>query len=97
MPPTCGSRADTQLAVRVISRAHAGGSRGDPGLVTFRARLLELEVADVLVEAGAFGGDDVGVGRLRVGRDHVSVDGPRQGQLYLPMGSLNWIRPVDVD
>ena len=62
--------AHTPIVWRVAQRAHDGGSRGH-ALNGFRARLLELEAAADVVDVGL--DDEVVVGRLTVGRDHVVV------------------------
>ena len=43
--------ADAPLVVRIAERARTGGTRGD-AVTTFRARLLELEMAEGEVEIG---------------------------------------------
>jgi hypothetical protein len=88
--------ADSQLGLRVVASARTGGVRGERGVATFRARLLQLEAECAVVELGLTRGDDA-VGRLRIGRDQVSVDDRDGSRLYLPIGSVTWVRPVDVD
>ncbi len=83
------------LSLRVVTPARAGGGRGDPSITTFRARLLHLE--GTFVQLGTRVRDDACSGELRVGRDHVSVldrDGVRR---YVPIESVTWVRPLDVD
>jgi hypothetical protein len=83
------------FSFRVVAPARAGGGRGDQTVGTFRARLLHLEGRDVQV--GVTARDDELSGRLCVGRDQISVvdrDGVRR---YVPIGSVTWVRPVDVD
>lgn len=83
------------FSLRVVTPARAGGERGDPTTATFRARLLQLEGS--IVQVGFPGRDDALTGQLCVGRDQISVvdrDGARR---YLPVGSVPWVRPVDVD
>jgi hypothetical protein len=87
--------ATAACSLRVITTARAGGERGDPSVATFRARLLHLEGG--VVQLGVRAPDDAVVGELRVGRDQVSVvdrDGARR---YVPITSVSWVRPVDVD
>ena len=83
------------LLLRVVEPARAGGHRGDETIATFRARLLQLEGAATRV--GVTASTDELTGRLCVGRDQVSVvdrDGVRR---YVPIGSVTWVRPLDVD
>jgi len=81
-----------ELVVRVIERAHDGGRRGDAGPRTFRARLLEHEMAGGPVVVGFGGGDDVR-GELVVGRDQICVGSPPFGT-YVPIRAVAWIHPV---
>jgi hypothetical protein len=80
------------IALYRAERARRGGMRPPPALVTFRARLLELEAGGVPVRVGAsvVGGEFVGV--LTVGRDHVVVHGARE--TVLP---VCWVSYVAVD
>jgi hypothetical protein len=81
--------------LRVVEPARAGGQRGDETIATFRARLLQLEGAATGVGVAARA--DELTGRLCVGRDQISVvdrDGMRR---YVPIGSVTWVRPLDVD
>jgi hypothetical protein len=64
--------ARTPLLVRVVERAPRGGTRGEP-CTTFRARLLELEASEEVVEIATASGD-AARGRLVVGRDHLVAD-----------------------
>jgi hypothetical protein len=87
--PTCA------FLLRVVEPARAGGQRGDETIATFRARLLELEGA--VTRVGVAARTDELAGRLGVGRDQISVvdrDGVRR---YVPIGSVTWVRPLDVD
>jgi len=70
------------------------GTRGDGTVTTFAARLRELDGA--VVDVAANDGDELR-GRLRRGRDHVRVDDGDRGSAYVPIGSVVWVRPVDVD
>ncbi len=83
------------LVVRVVVAARAGGGRGDRSITTFRARLLHLE--GTLVELGTRVHDDALIGELGVGRDQVRVLDGDGAARYVPIGSVNWVRPVDVD
>ena len=88
------------FSLRVVTPARAGGERGDPTTATFRARLLQLEGS--IVQAGFRGcdgrqGDDALTGQLCVGRDQISVVNRDGARRYLPIGSVAWVRPVDVD
>jgi hypothetical protein len=72
-------------------RARRGGVRPPAALVTFRARLLELEAEGLSVRLGS---SVVGefAGCLTVGRDHVVVHGGRE--TVLP---VCWVSYVAVD
>jgi hypothetical protein len=83
------------LSVRVVAAARAGGDRGDPTIATFRARLLQLD--GTVVQLGAHAHEHALTGRLRVGRDQVSVVDRDGAVRYVPTGSVSWVRPVDVD
>ncbi|MFI5052886.1 MAG: hypothetical protein ACHQDE_00875 [Acidimicrobiia bacterium] len=88
---------DARFHLRVVAPARAGGSRGLPGVATFRARLLQFEADRAAVEIGVHGTSDVMVGSITVGRDQVSLEDGNDGRVYVPIGSLSWVRPVDVD
>jgi hypothetical protein len=98
---TPGGRVDLRvqptsaLVLRVVATARSGGTRGDEGTTTFRARLLELEASRARVEVG--GGGTVLSGTLRVGGDHVSLHDGGARRAYVPIGSLAWVRTVEVD
>jgi len=80
--------------VRVVHAAKGGGGRGDDTVITFVARLRQLEGTTVRLGVGA--GDEV-TGVLGLGRDHVTVvegDGVRA---YVPTASVRWLRPDDDD
>ena len=80
------------VALYRAHRAQRGGVRVPTALVTFRARLLELEAAGLPVRVGSsvVGGEFVGC--LTVGRDHVVVHGARE--TVLP---ACWVSYVAVD
>ena len=61
---------------------------------TFVARLRQLE--GTTVRLGVDAGDEV-TGVLGLGRDHVSVTDRDGGRGYVPMASVRWVRPDDVD
>src|SRR5713101_2143013 len=44
--------ADSPLTFRIVAPAREGGSRGEVGVATFRARLLQLEADHTAVELG---------------------------------------------
>ena len=83
------------LVLRVLQPARAGGDRGDPTVVTFRARLLQLE--GTMVELAVGGREATLRGTLGVGRDQLSVVDRDGVRAYVPTGSVTWVRPVDVD
>ncbi len=85
--------ADAPLVVRIAERARTGGTRGD-AVTTFRARLLELEMADGEVEIGTRSAGDVVRGRLTVGRDHVIVQDREGGEAVITLAALAWVRPI---
>jgi hypothetical protein len=76
------------LVVRVLERAHDGGCRGDAGSRTFRARLLEHEMAGGRVVVGFR--DSEMRGALVVGRDQVCVGAPPLGT-YVPIRAITMI------
>jgi len=80
------------FALYRAARARRGGVRPATLPVTFRARLLELEVAGVPVRVGATVGGAEFVGCVTVGRDHVVVHGARE--TVLP---VCWVSYVAVD
>jgi hypothetical protein len=82
---------------RVVERARAGGSRGHGGATTFRARLLELEARGSSVEVGVAATTGALRGVLRVGRDQLSIETCDGLRTYVAIGSVGWVRPVDVD
>jgi len=80
------------FALYRAARARRGGVRPATLPVTFRARLLELEVAGVPVRVGVTVGGAEFVGCVTVGRDHVVVHGARE--TVLP---VCWVSYVAVD
>ena len=78
-----------ELEVRVVARARDGGCRGAPGSRSFRARLLEHEMAGVPVVVGGRAGREAR-GELVVGRDQVCVGVPLG--TYLPVRGIAWVR-----
>jgi Mrp family chromosome partitioning ATPase len=85
----------TPAILRVVTVATRGGGRGDTTVTTFIARLRQLEGTRVELGVRASGAT-VG-GRLLVGRDQVSVVDRDGRRAYVPIGSVCWVRPVDVD
>ena len=86
--------ATMPAVVRVVRQARGGGARGDGAVSTFVARLRQLE--GTTVRLGVDAGDEV-TGVLGLGRDHVSVTDRDGGRGYVPMASVRWVRPDDVD
>ena len=91
-----GERIDVHLAsampphFSVVERARSGG-RSPTGSYSWRARLLELELAERDVELGYAGTDLVVVGRLNVGADHVVVRGRDRSEHFLPIAGLVYV------
>jgi hypothetical protein len=81
----------TDLVVRVLERAAAGGCRGDAGSRTFRARLLEHEMAGGPVVVGLRGGELRG--ELVVGRDQVGI-GTSPPVTYVPIRGVAFVRSL---
>jgi hypothetical protein len=82
----------TAPVVRVVERSPRGGCGGDPvAPATWRARLLELEVARTGCAVELATGELL-TGSVSVGRDHVMV-GAEAGAFYVPMGAVSWLRP----
>lgn len=63
------------ITIRRTQRARSGGRRLPSALVTFRARLRELEDANGSVRLGVFHTGEEYVGAIVVGDDHVVVSG----------------------
>jgi hypothetical protein len=76
------------------TRAGSGeGLRDDGTLVSFRARMRELDGTTVCI--GTVSGPLEG--RLRVGRDQLRLIDGGGGIAYVPIGSVWWVRPLDDD
>ena len=86
---------DTPAVVRIVTSARAGGGRGDASVPTFLARLRQLERSRVRL--GLRGPRESIEGEVLVARDHVSVVDGDGRRAYVPIGSVCWVRPVDVD
>jgi hypothetical protein len=69
--------------------ARAGGLRLPAALVSFRARLLELEAAGVRVRVGLASNGTELCGRMQVGRDHVLVRS--DAEAMLPAGWIAYV------
>jgi hypothetical protein len=80
------------FALYRAARARRGGVRPPTATITFRARLLELELAGLPVRVGVTVGGAEFVGCVTVGRDHVVVHGTRETAL-----PVCWIGYVAVD
>ncbi len=81
----------TALVVRVVKRATAGGCHGEPASRTFRARLLEHEVAGNEVTVGSSAGGERLTGCVFVGRDQVQLRG-HGADVYVPLSWIAWMR-----
>jgi hypothetical protein len=80
------------LVVRVLERAHAGGTRG-ASVTTLRARALELETETCDVRIGCCGAPTVLEGRVQVGRDHLVVSEREGGNdLVVALAAVAWMR-----
>jgi hypothetical protein len=86
---------DAPAVVRIVTSAREGGGRGDASVPTFGARLRQLE--RTRVRLGLCGPHESVEGELLLGRDHVSVIDGDGRRAYVPIGSVCWVRPVDVD
>jgi hypothetical protein len=95
---TPGGTVDVHLhapaSIRVVDRPrHGGGLPGD-GPSSFKARLLELEMAGTVVELGDAVAGEAVVGRLRaVAVDHVVLVDADGAESYLPLGALTFVQP----
>jgi hypothetical protein len=87
--------ATAPIVVRVVAPARRGGHRGDSTTTTFVARLRQLERSRVRL--GLRGDREPLEGALLVGLDQVSVIDGDGRRAYVPIGSVCWVRPVDVD
>jgi hypothetical protein len=84
--------ADAPFVLR--ARADADEGRRDDGtLVTFTARIRELDGTTVCI--GTPSGSLEGC--LRVGLDQVRLRDGGGGVAYVPIGSVWWVRPLDDD
>jgi len=81
------------LVVRVLERAHAGGTRGDP-VTTLRARALELEAARCDVRIGCCVAPTVFDGHVHVGRDHLAVTERDGTSVVVALTAVAWMRRV---
>jgi len=96
---TASGHVDVQLhaslpspgVLRVVTRAHAGGRRGDPGTSTFRARLLEREADGAEVLVGSLLLAEALCGTLSVGADQVGVRDGDGSPTYLPIAWAGWL------
>jgi hypothetical protein len=93
-----GVRVDVRLAsdAPFVLRVRSGSSRAsrfDPTLTTFTARLRELDGTDVSIGTS----NDALEGTLRVGRDQLRLIHDPGGCAYVPIRSVWWVRPLDVD
>jgi hypothetical protein len=88
---------DATFVLRVEKRARTGGTRGDDSPLSFRARLLEHEVAGHPVQLTmnpSTGGIE---GALRVGADHVRVIDRDGAASYVPFAAIAWVRAATDD
>jgi hypothetical protein len=81
--------------LRVVTPARRGGGRGDTTVTTFAARLRQLEGTRLRLGVGMC--DEALDGTLLVGREQVSVVGREGARAYVAIGSVAWVRPVEVD
>ena len=80
------------LVMRILERAHAGGTRG-ASVTTLRARALELETDRCEVRIGCSGAPTVLEGRVQVGRDHLVVSERDGGSdLVVALAAVAWMR-----
>jgi hypothetical protein len=82
------------IAWRVLRAAPSGGSRGlDVG--SFRARVLELEMADARVELGVSVSVGTVHGLLTVGRDHLVVADGDDAETVVALDAVRSVRVVE--
>jgi hypothetical protein len=81
------------LVVRVLERAHAGGTRGEP-VTTLRARALELEGATCDARIGCCAAPTVFDGHVQVGRDHLVVTERDGTSVVLALTAVAWMGRV---
>jgi hypothetical protein len=87
-----GDTASALLAPIVVRRvlpARRGGGRPPSALVTFRARLLELEAHGATVRVGSRLLGDERQGPITVGRDHLLVRGPEE--IAIPVSWVGYV------
>lgn len=77
------------IVVRRLVPALRGGVRPPSALVTFRARLLELEATGAQVRVGSMLLDDECRGRITVGCDHVLVHTP--AEVAIPVSWVGYV------
>jgi hypothetical protein len=87
----------TTVVLRVDAHARGGGVRGDEPSITFRARLLEHEVAGRTVELGVGVPARAVTGVVRVGVDHVRVIDRDGTPSYVSLAAIAWMRGLDDD
>lgn len=80
------------VLVRVVERARAGGRRTRPSAQTFRARLIEYDGEEIEAVVGTTGHEQLR-GRIVVGRDHVVIRDRDDGETYVPLSCVAWVRP----
>lgn len=82
-----------QIVLRIVERVAEGGTGPSTGPATFRARLLELEMAGTEVELTAEAVSGVVGGRLTaVARDHVVLVDPDGSEWYVPTATITTVR-----
>jgi hypothetical protein len=81
------------VLVRVVNRARRGGRRAEADAPSFRARLLEYDGDEVEALVGVPAIGDELRGCLVVGRDHLVLRDRGGGEIYVPLGSVVWVRP----
>jgi hypothetical protein len=96
-PLGAGSVVDVHLAapvvLRVVQRAREGGHGPQPGPATFRARLLELELADAVVELTAEAVAGAARGRVAaVARDHLVLLDEDATPWFVPLATITTVR-----
>lgn len=96
-PVGSGAVVDVHLAapvvLRVVERVHEGGVGPQPGPATFRARLLEHEVADAVVDLTAEAVAGSVRGRVAaVGRDHVVLVDGDDDPWFVPFATITTVR-----
>jgi hypothetical protein len=92
---TAGGEVDVHLAgpvqLRVEDRAAGGGSATSDGPTSFKARLLELELAGQPVELGAApAGEQIGTIRA-VAVDHLVWQDRDGGEWFLPLATISHV------